>query len=47
MTAPTTQLTVTQRYALKDLVKESGMVPAGRIMLWKGTRSPASATSTC
>ncbi|HEX4114156.1 MAG TPA: hypothetical protein VH020_16605 [Stellaceae bacterium] len=39
MTAPTIELTVTQRYALKDLAWEkSQAVTPGRVMLCKGRK---------
>jgi hypothetical protein len=39
MSAPAVQLTVTQRYRLKDLAwQRSGVVPPGRAMLCKGRR---------
>lgn len=39
MSAPTTKLTVTQRYALKDLAWEkSQAVTPGRVMLCKGRK---------
>ncbi len=39
MSAPSAKLTVTQRYALKDMSFErSGAVPAGRVMFCKGRK---------